>query len=269
MRISVITPSYNSGRFIEATLESVLSQATRAGLEVEYIVVDGGSTDDTRSILERHRTAFTHLIVEPDHGPASAINKGMRLATGDILAWLNADDRYLPGALLRVADAFANKPNRALCFGRCRIVGEQGREIRRGITHFKDSLFPFSCRPLIQTINYVSQPALFFSRRAWQQTGELRENMQAAFDYEFLLRLWRQGGGMHLAGEPLAEFRWHPGLISGQTFEQQFREEWEAAAEDAGRYSPQVLIHALVRRGIVAIYRHMARKRRATASQSS
>ena len=263
MRISIVTPSYNTGAYIEGTLKSVLMQRGTGGFDLEYIVVDGGSTDGTAGILERYRSELAHLIIEPDNGPASAINKGMRLATGDILAWLNADDRYHPGTLARVAEAFRHHPDRALCFGRCRIVDEEGREIRRGITRCKELLFPFSYRPLIQTVNYVSQPALFFSRHAWQCAGELREDMCAAFDYELLLRLWRHGGAIRLGGAPLSDFRWYPGSISGRNFERQFREEWEAAAADAGRFAPQTLLHALVRRGIVACYRDMARRRKA------
>ncbi|NLF23124.1 MAG: glycosyltransferase [Lentisphaerae bacterium] len=262
MRISVITPSYNTGRFIGQALDSIRAQRGAEGLEIESIVIDGGSTDGTLEQLARRRAELAHLVVEPDRGPAAAINKGLRLATGDVLAWLNADDVYHPGALARVAAAFARQPARALCFGRCRIVDEEGREIRRGITRFKEACHPFSSRPWIQTINYVSQPAMFFTRRAWRQAGPLREDCRAAFDYELLLRLWRQGGAIRLSGAPLADFRWHPGSISGRAFEVQFREEWEAAAADAGRWSPQALAHACVRWGIVACYRHLARRRR-------
>ncbi len=261
-RISIVMPSFNSGRYIEEALRSVVAQRCDPVCEIELIVVDGGSNDNTPAVLERYRGAIARLIVEPDHGPAAAINKGMRLAGGDILAWLNADDRYHPGALERVAAAFARRPERRFCFGHCRIVDEDGREIRRNITRCKEACFPLACRPLIQTLNFVSQPSLFFTRRAWEGAGALREEMLAAFDYEFLLRLWRQGGSMRLARPPLADFRWHAGSISGGGFERQFREEWEAAAADAGRWAPQTLLHAGVRRTIVACYRGMAHARR-------
>lgn len=257
MRISVITPSFNSGSYIEATLSSVLAQRQAGGPEIEHIVVDGGSTDDTPAILERHRRQLSRLIIEPDGGPAEAINKGLHLATGDVLAWLNADDLYHAGALARVAAAIGRHPPRALCFGRCRIIDGEGREIRRGVTRFKNACHPFSCRPLIQTVNYVSQPALFFTRNAWRLAGDLRTDLSAAFDYEFLLRLWRHGGALRLGGAPLADFRRHATSISTRSFELQFREEWEAAAADSGRFSPQALAHALVRHGIVAAYRRM------------
>ena len=264
MKFSIVTPNFNGARFLENALKSVLAQQG-GDVELEYIVVDGDSTDDSPAILERHRTALARLIVERDHGPVDAINKGLRLATGEVLGWLNADDRYHPGALARVAAALSAAPRRALAFGRCRIVDENGAEIRTGITRFKEAFFPMSCRPAIQCINYVSQPAMWFRRTAWKRAGGLRADLHAAWDYEFLLRLWRQGGAVRVPGPPLSDFRWHSGSISGRGFERQFREEWEAARDDAGCCAPQTLVHAGVRWGIVLAYRAMARRRRAAA----
>jgi glycosyltransferase involved in cell wall biosynthesis len=260
MKISIITPNYNGARFLEETLGSVQVQS-RPGLEIEHIVIDGGSTDASLEILGRHRAHLAHLVSERDSGAASAINKGLRLATGDVIGWLNADDRYCPGALDRVGETMQRHPDKALCFGHCPIVDEQGVEIRRGITRFKERLFPFSCRFMIQSINYVSQPAMFFRRTAWEKAGFLREDWKAAWDYDFILRLWKQGGAVHVPGGPLAEFRWHPSSISGQHYVRQFQEELDAAVLDAGRYSPQVLIHRGVRWGIVTIYGMMEKRR--------
>ena len=146
----------------------------------------------------------------------SAINKGLRLASGEIVAWLNADDRYHPGALKRVAQVMAAYPDKALCFGACRIIGEEGREIRRGITRFKEAFFPISSQFTIQCLNYISQPAMFFRRSALKAAGYLREDLVAAWDYDLTLRLWRQGGAAHVPGLPLSDFRWHPGSISAR-----------------------------------------------------
>jgi len=99
MHFSIITPSYNSGRFLEDTLRSIIAQQG-AGLEVELIVIDGGSSDQSVEILERYREQISHLVVEKDHGPANAINKGLALSSGEIIAWLNADDLYFPGTRL-------------------------------------------------------------------------------------------------------------------------------------------------------------------------
>lgn len=228
------------------------------GIKLEYVVVDGGSTDGSLDIINRYRDGIDVLISEPDDGPASAINKGLRLARGDIIAWLNADDFYFPGALTRGAEVMRDEPHRALCFGSCLIVDEHDREIRRGITRFKEAFFPLSSRFTIQSINYISQPAMFFRRSAMEQAGLLREDMKAAWDYEFILRLWRQGGGFRIPGPPLSAFRWHAGSISGQHFRQQFKEEYDVAAADAGRLSPQALLHWGVRWGIVGSYSLMA-----------
>jgi glycosyltransferase involved in cell wall biosynthesis len=260
MKFSIITPSFNSLRFFPETLRSI--QAQRCGVELEHIVIDGGSTDGTVEWL-REQPDIDLLVVEPDRGPADALNKGLARATGDVLAWLNADDVYHHGALARAQSALQGAPRRALAFGRCRIVNETGVEIRRPITRFKELFFPFSCRFAIQSINYVSQPAMFFRREAFHKAGPLREDLKAAFDYDLTLRLWRQGGAVRIPGPAVSDFRWHPGSISGQTFARQFKEEFDAAARDAGRYSAQTLLHWFVRWGIVGSYKMMNRGRRA------
>ncbi len=263
MRVSLVMPVYNTAPFVRTALESLLAQRTPGGPELELIVMDGGSTDGTLDILQGYRDRFDVLVSERDRGPASALNKGFARATGEVFGWLNADDLLHPGAVARAADTLARHPGRALCFGRCRIVDEQGREIRRFITGFKEAFFPVSSRFTIQCINYISQPAMFFRRAAWEAAGPLREDLKAAFDYDLVLRLWRHGGAARVPGvEPLADFRWHAQSISGSSFDRQFREEWEAAVRDAGRWSPQALLHLGVRWGIVGAYRAMAAARR-------
>jgi glycosyltransferase involved in cell wall biosynthesis len=261
MKITVITPNWNGEKYLEESIRSVLAQRAD-GVELEYIFIDGGSTDSSMDIVGRNRAAFARVISEKDHGPASAINKGLRLATGDLVAWLNADDFYHPDAIARVVHAMEEHPYRALCFGRCSIVDQGGKEIRQNITRFKEAFFPISSRFTIQCINYVSQPAMFFRRSALEKAGPLREDMKAAWDYEFLLRLWRCGGAARVPGGPLAAFRWHEASISGQNFRRQFKEEFEVAARDAGRVSLQTLLHLGVRWGIVGIYSCMEWKRK-------
>lgn len=260
MKFSIITPNRNGERYLEQTIRSVLAQR-ETGIEVEYLVADGGSTDGSLTIMDRYREQLDWVSSEPDQGPASAINKGLRRATGDVIAWLNADDLYYPGTLRRVAAALQARPAAALGFGRCRIIDEQDREIRRSITRFKEAFFPVSSRFTIQSINYVSQPAMFFRRQALEKAGLLREDLKAAWDYEFLLRLWQAGGATRIAGAPLAAFRWHEGSISGTHFRCQFQEEYEAAAADAGRFALQTLLHRAVRGGIVSIYTWMHKRR--------
>jgi glycosyltransferase involved in cell wall biosynthesis len=260
MKFTIITPNKNGSRFLEEAIRSILAQKA-PGVDLEYIVIDGGSTDDSLEITRRYEKDISKIISEQDRGPVSAINKGLRLASGEIVAWLNADDRYHPGALSRVAQTMATHPDKALCFGACRIIDVEGKEIRRGITRFKEFFFPFSSRFTIQCLNYISQPAMFFRRRALEAAGFLCEDMVAAWDYDFILRLWRQGEAVQVPGEPLADFRWHKGSISGRKFSLQFMEEFNIAARDAGLLAPQTWIHWLVRWGIVGIYTVMAASR--------
>jgi len=260
MRISIITPNYNGARFLEETIRSVISQR-KDGVDLEYIVVDGKSTDSSPEIIKKYADDISLVISEEDTGPANAINKGLKKATGDIVGWLNADDVYYPGALKRVVDVMSANPDKALCFGHCPIVNEAGAEIRAGITRFKEFFFPLSSRFTIQCINYISQPAMFFRRTAYEKGGLLREDWKCAWDYDFILRLWRQGGAVWVKNPPLSSFRWHEGSISGQHFRVQFKEEWDAAVADAGFFSLQALIHLGVRWGIVWSYSLMAVRR--------
>jgi glycosyltransferase involved in cell wall biosynthesis len=261
MRFSIITVNFNGEQFLEKTLASVILQREE-GIDLEYIVIDGKSTDGSHAILNRYAQDINTIIVEDDTGPANAINKGLALATGEVIAWLNADDIYYPGTLRRVRQAMESAQEAAICFGGCSIINEQGEESRSMITNIKEFFYPFSSRFTFQCINYLSQPAVFFSRQAYAQAGPLREDMVAAWDYEFFLRLWHGGGSCYIKGKPLSSFRWHQQSISGQNFKIQFKEEYEAARGDAGRNSLQTFLHFFVRWGIVGIYSLMAVSRK-------
>ncbi|MGI6496056.1 MAG: glycosyltransferase family 2 protein [Kiritimatiellia bacterium] len=267
MKFSIVTPNFNGATHLEECLESVRAQACD-GVEVEHIVMDGGSDDGSLDILARRRDSLAFVASEPDRGPADAINKGFARSTGDVLAWLNADDLYRPGALSRVAACFRRHPDLATCFGRCDIIDADGAPIRTAISRFKHAWYPFACRFTIQMLNYVSQPALFLRRETVEASGPLRLDLRAAWDYEFLLRAWRQGPVRALGGAPLSAFRWTPGSISGANYHRQFDEELAAAEADAGRFSPQALLHRCVRWGIVAVYDRMARTRAAQEKSS-
>lgn len=262
MRFSVITPNYNGARFLETSILSVLQQES-SGLELEYIIVDGNSTDASHEILKKYADRIDHIIIENDSGPANAINKGLSLATGDIFSWLNADDIYFPGTLSRVRTAFGGTPEAVFCFGPCPIIDQNAREIRKGITRFKEFFFKFSNRFTHQCINYVSQPSVFMRSKAINRIGRLRVDMIAAWDYEYFLRLWHLGPAIQIKGHPISAFRWTENSISGQNFYVQFKEEYEAVKKDAGMLSPQNAIYFMVRWGISAAYAGMACYRRA------
>ena len=257
MTVSVITPTFNSARYIEETMRTVDQQRT-SSMRVEHIVMDGGSTDDTAQIVARYAHPDTRFVSSPDNGPADALNKGFLLSTGEYVCWLNSDDFYYPGALERAVAALEAKPSKAFCFGHCPIVDESGREIRRWITFFKEFWYPVSSRPVIRTLNYISQPATLIRRSALEKAGFLRIDLHAAWDYDLTLRLWRQGGAVRVSRPAMACFRWTPHSISGRGFERQFAEELSIAIQDAGKFAPSAIIHRLVSRGIVFCYSRMA-----------
>jgi glycosyltransferase involved in cell wall biosynthesis len=262
MRFSIITPNYNGAVFLETTILSVLNQK-QDDFQLEYIIIDGGSTDGSIEIIEKHRKNIDILLIEKDTGPANAINKGFARATGEVLAWLNADDIYYPDTFIRVKSFMENQKMASFCFGKCPVINERGEEIRRRITRFKELFFPISSRFVFQTINYISQPSVFFRRSNFDgKKPFLREDLVAAWDYEFFLRLWSCGNGGIVPGGPLAAFRWHESSISGQNFNKQFQEEYHLAKCDAGAYAPQASLHFCVRWGIVLAYSIMTQLRK-------
>jgi glycosyltransferase involved in cell wall biosynthesis len=195
-KISVVTPSFNQGAYIEQTIRSVLDQNYP---NLEYIIIDGGSADESVEIIQRYADRLTFWVSEKDAGQTDALNKGMRRATGDILCYLNSDDVFLPGALAAVAQAFS----------------AGGDWWSGGCVHFGGSrtqmMPPRSYRSLMGLMRYcgISQPATFWSRGAHVKTGAFNEQMHYSFDYEYWLRLFLSGYRLKRLKLPLAAFRHH------------------------------------------------------------
>jgi glycosyltransferase involved in cell wall biosynthesis len=184
-KISVVTPSYNQGAFIEETIRSVLLQRYP---NLEYIVVDGGSTDETTEILERYDPWIDHWVSEPDEGQSDAVNKGFGQATGEILAWLNSDDYYAPGALRTMAAAFASADGDVGA-----VVGTGHKVNREGEIVYTP---PGSDLTRDDFLNWMNggnfmQPACFFRRDAWEQAGPLRTDLEYPMDVDLWLKMIR------------------------------------------------------------------------------
>jgi len=260
MRISIVTPSYNQAEFIERTVRSVLGQ--RGDFDLDYLVVDGGSTDGTLDILRRYSNASRRqacsfrYISEKDNGPTEAIAKGFRAARGEVVAWLNSDDLYCEGALQRVTKAFEAAPEARWLCGRCRIVDAEDREVRKWITAYKNIwLGRYSLRKLL-IANFISQPAVFLRRSLIEEIGLPDDGCRAAFDYAYWLRIARRYDPLILK-DYLARFRVHPGSIGGSDPVRQFREERNMAA----KYNPGLAfvgpLHTLDYWAIVCAYKLM------------
>lgn len=240
MKISIVTPSYNQAEFIERTVESVLSQ--RGDFELEYLVIDGQSTDDTVDRLQKY-TDRIRLISEPDDGQANAINKGLALAGGDLVGWLNSDDVLLDGCLQRVATVFTSEPETEWLYGKVRIIDAGDREIRRLITAYKNlRMSRFSYGRLVQEC-WISQMGVFWRRSFGERVGPLDESLDYSFDYDLWLRFGRESAGRFLP-EYLAAFRWHGASKTSNHYGRQMQESYRLATRHAGdRYRWSLLLH--------------------------
>ncbi|MBV8756654.1 MAG: glycosyltransferase [Deltaproteobacteria bacterium] len=261
MKISIITPSFNHARFIRRTIDSVLSQT--GDFELEYRVLDGASTDGTVEILKSYGDRLQWRS-EADNGQVDAINKGLRTATGDIVGWVNSDDTLLPGALARVAAAFRAHPEAEWVHGRCTIIDEHDREMRRWVSAYKDFRSRRHTFARLLTENYVSQMTTFWRRSVHDEIGYLDPAVKYAFDYDLWLRLARRGDPVYIA-EPIACFRMYDTSKSGSGYVVQMHETAALAARyrEAGvvtRATAKLKAHA-----IVNIYRALAAARRITA----
>jgi glycosyltransferase involved in cell wall biosynthesis len=178
--VTVVTPSLNQGRFIRETIESVLGQSYAA---IEYLVIDGGSSDETIDILKGYGNRLT-WVSEADGGQASAINKGWRGGRGAIVAYLNSDDTYLPGAVERAVSELSAHPEAGAVYGEGYHVDEAGRVLRRYPTE------PFDLGRLAETC-FICQPTVFLRREVVERVGYLDEALQFCMDYDLWIRVGR------------------------------------------------------------------------------
>jgi glycosyltransferase involved in cell wall biosynthesis len=178
-QISIVTPSLNQGKFLGATLESVLGQGYPA---LEYLVMDGGSEDNSVEVIRRRASALSFWRSEPDRGQAAAINEGFSRTCGVILGWLNSDDLYTPETFSLVAsilDPISDQP--VVVYGGCELFHDSrgSREVRLAL--------PFDLE-MLQITDYLDQPSVFWTRAAWELVGPLDESLHYAFDWDWFLR---------------------------------------------------------------------------------
>jgi glycosyltransferase involved in cell wall biosynthesis len=198
--VSIITPSFNQAAFISAAIESVLAQDYP---NIEYIVVDGGSADGTPDILRGYGERV-RWISEPDGGQSEAINKGVRMSSGAILAWLNADDLYMPQAVSRAVAALQADPQAAFVYGQARFIDRDGREIAPCV-----QVEPFNLDRLINEQDFIVQPATFMRRDAFLAVGGLDAGLRYCLDYDLWIKLGLQFSACYLPAI-LAQVRVYP-----------------------------------------------------------
>lgn len=229
-KISIITPSFNQAHFLTETMESVLGQRYP---NLEYVVIDGGSTDGSVDVIRRYSDRLAHWESERDRGQAHAINKGLTKATGEIVAFLNSDDLYLPGTLHAVADAFSRAPEAQWMAGGVLMFGEEG--CLEDHTWWHGATVAKTPADWIHNNYEASQPAHFWKRELFERHGLFDEGLTYCFDHEFYVRLAFAGVACTPLHRPLAAYRFH-GASKTVTAKPRFDADFAAVRERyAGR----------------------------------
>lgn len=256
LKISIVTPSFNQGAFLARTADSILSQT--GAFDLQWIVMDACSTDGTVELLERLSRSDPRLTFtsERDRGQSHAINKGMSQADGDIVAWLNADDLYAPGALAAVTAAFERNPAAQWLVGRYDIIDAVDQPIRPAIVRYKQRrLERYAYRTLLRE-NFIPQPAVFWRRAFGEAVGPLDESLHWTMDYDLWLRMGQRSDPL-LLDALLARFRLHDTSKSGDFDRRQFDEGYEVAQRYVGDDRISRVAHRINVEKIVWAYRLM------------
>jgi GT2 family glycosyltransferase len=240
--VSIVTPSYNQAAYLEQTLISVLEQDYP---RLEYLVVDGASTDGSVEIIEKYADRLAWWVSEKDSGQAEAINKGFSRTKGEILAWLNSDDYYLPGAVSSVVKIFQKNPDVVLVYGNMLAVDENGQTINL-LKYNQLTLEDLLC------FQIIGQPAVFFRREAFEKAGQLDISYHCFLDHHLWLRIALQGRILHV-DETWAAARYHPEAKN------------RARAAEFGREAFRILDWAQKQPGLADAVANVERRARASA----
>jgi glycosyltransferase involved in cell wall biosynthesis len=203
-KFTVVTPTFCQGKFIEKTIDSVLSQGYP---NLEYIIIDGGSKDNTVEVIKKYERHLAYWVSEPDRGQSHAINKGMARSTGDYLTWLNSDDWYTPGALKRFAEVIKDNPDVGMIVGAGQIINNMGQ-----LVYYKEPTNPITLDTLFEWFNggSFSQPSSMFSRSAWETCGPLDEGEHITMDLDLWIKIARAKFKFIPINDLLSEALSHP-----------------------------------------------------------
>lgn len=252
MKFSIITPSYNQAQFLEQTIKSVVTQSGR--FDLEYLIMDGGSTDGSVAIIKNYAKKYPHLIrwqSKKDKGQVEAINKGLKRATGDIIAYLNSDDYYLPDSFSKVADYFTSHSDYLWLVGDC-DVSQKNLAWTFSLKH----LWPIDRhRTFLEIFNTINQPAVFLRKDLVDKVGLFDPQYRYAFDYDYWLRCLRYALP-HRLHRKLAVFRVHH-LSKGNTgYLDQFAED-VAVARSQTENKKITILHFVLSKITIQVYKYL------------
>ncbi len=240
-KISIVTPSYNQGEYIEQTIQSVLGQFYE---NIEYLVLDAASKDETVSILEKYESQISYWHSKPDGGQSAAINEGFKKSTGDIIAWLNSDDYYLTSTLNKVAELLPlDKP--VILMGNC-FHFQQGKDTGTGslITEWHNEIE-------LKNGDYIIQPSTFFNRKAWDLVGELNESLHFTFDWEWFLRAEEKGVEFIVTSDYFSVYRLHEAHKSSTGGEKRDNEIYEIVKKYNSKEDTELFFYILQNKNVM------------------
>jgi glycosyltransferase involved in cell wall biosynthesis len=251
--VSIITPSFNQAHYIEATIQSVLMQDYP---RVEYIIVDGGSTDGTVDIIRKYEQKLTGWVSEKDQGQTDAINKGFGRATGEILAWINSDDTYSHSRVVTEAVNFllAN-PDVAMVYADCNFIDEQGNVIGKFASRQTDY------QKLRRGYVHIPQQTMFFRAKYWKELGPLDPSFYFAMDYDLWVRIAKHAPIQYLPGQTWANFRIHTSSKTHVNDERGWQEMLRIHYRDHGSFFAPIVAKYYLRKVIGPLWKWRIRRR--------
>lgn len=249
--VSIVTPSFNQAEYLEETIRSVLEQDYP---RIEYIVIDGGSTDGSVDVIKKYEDRIAFWVSERDRGQTDAINKGLERAKGEILAWINSDDTYHPKAVGEAVEFLMNHPNVAMVYADCNFIDEQGRVIGKFASRQTDY------KKLRRGYVHIPQQTTFFRAAYWREVAPLDPSFYFAMDYDLWVRIAARAPIKYLPGRTWANFRIHASSKTNVNDERGWKEMLRVHYRDGGSFFSVIVAKYYLRKIIGPLWKWRIRK---------